>query len=60
MLTLDGDAELLDAARAHQDYIAGETLATGSATSRWTAEPVMIDGRPLKIGVTLARQPGSS
>jgi isoleucyl-tRNA synthetase len=27
-LTLDGDPALLDAARRHQDYIAGETLAT--------------------------------
>ena len=27
-LTLDGDAALLDAARAHEGYIAGETLAT--------------------------------
>ncbi len=28
LLTLDGDAELLGAARAHEAYIAGETLAT--------------------------------
>ncbi len=28
-LTLDGDPELLDAAREHRDYIAGETLAVG-------------------------------
>ena len=27
VLTLDGDAQLLDAARAHEAYIAGETLA---------------------------------
>ena len=27
-LTLGGDEELLDAARAHEDYVAGETLAT--------------------------------
>ena len=27
-LTLGGDDELLDAAREHQDYVAGETLAT--------------------------------
>ena len=26
-LMLDGDAELLDAVRAHHDYVAGETLA---------------------------------
>ena len=35
LLTLDGDAELLAAARAHQEYIAGETLATAVATRRW-------------------------
>ena len=28
-LTLDGDPKLLDAAREHRDYIAGETLAVG-------------------------------
>ena len=27
-LTLGGDDELLDAARAHEDYVTGETLAT--------------------------------
>ena len=27
-LTLGGDEELLAAARAHEDYVAGETLAT--------------------------------
>ncbi len=36
LLTLDGDASLLDAARTHETYIAGETLAVPSATSRWT------------------------
>ena len=27
-LTLGGDEELLDAVRAHEDYVTGETLAT--------------------------------
>ena len=33
-LTLDGDPELLAAARTHEPYIADEVLATASATSR--------------------------
>ncbi len=74
-LTLDGDDALLAAARAHQDYIAGETLATlvsyesppdqssaaqiGEAGGRAGptldgAEPIEIEGRPLRIGVALA------
>jgi isoleucyl-tRNA synthetase len=55
VLTLDGDAALLDAAREHQDYIAGETLATevvyGSADG---AEPIRIDGRELRAAVQRA------
>jgi isoleucyl-tRNA synthetase len=55
VLTLDGDAELLRAARAHEAYVAGETLATRvSYESLDGAAPVMIDERPLKIGVALA------
>ena len=46
LLTLDGDRELLDAARTHQDYIAGETLAIQVAyESLDGAEPV-VDRRP--------------
>ena len=33
-LTLGGDAELLDAARAHEAYVAGETLATSRRLRR--------------------------
>jgi isoleucyl-tRNA synthetase len=56
-LRLDGDGELLlEAARAHESYIAAETLATsisyggldGSATT------ASIDGRELRIGVERA------
>jgi isoleucyl-tRNA synthetase len=55
VLTLDGDTELIKAARTHQGYIAGETLATTvSYESLDGVEPVEIDGRPLKIGVALA------
>jgi len=54
-LTLDGDEVLLDAARTHELYIAGETLAVRvSYESLDGAEPVVIDGRPLKIGVAIA------
>ena len=49
-LILDGDAELLDAVRAHHDYVAGETLALKiSYTDLDGAEPVMIDGKPLRL-----------
>jgi len=56
VLTLDGDAELLDAARAHEAYLAGETLATtvGYESLDGAAEPVVIDDRPLTIAVALA------
>jgi isoleucyl-tRNA synthetase len=55
LLTLDGDDRLLGAAKAHQSYIAGETLATEVGyESLDGAEPVNIDGRPLKIGVAVA------
>ncbi|MGI8713271.1 MAG: isoleucine--tRNA ligase [Solirubrobacteraceae bacterium] len=55
LLTLDGDAALLDAAREHRSYLAGETLATEVAFEDLDgAAPVMIDGRPLKIGVALS------
>jgi isoleucyl-tRNA synthetase len=55
VLTFDGDEQLINAARAHQDYIAGETLAVQVAyESLDGAEPVTIDGLPLRIGVSLA------
>jgi isoleucyl-tRNA synthetase len=53
-LTLGGDAELLAATRAHEDYVAGETLATsvsydGAGTDAAAAE---IEGRRLFISVS--------
>ncbi len=55
VLTLDGDDELVAAARAYESYVAGETLATRvSYESLDGAEPVTIDGKPLRIGVALA------
>jgi isoleucyl-tRNA synthetase len=57
-LTLAGDPELLDAARAHERYVAGETLASrvgydGSGAER-SEHSVNIDGRELLIGVERA------
>jgi isoleucyl-tRNA synthetase len=57
VLTLDGDADLIGAAHAHQDYIAGETLALEVAYETLdddNLEPVTIDGRQLYIGVALS------
>jgi isoleucyl-tRNA synthetase len=52
-LTLAGDPDLLKAAQAHQDYLAGEVLAT-SVSYDGTSEvaAAKIDGRDLKIGVS--------
>jgi isoleucyl-tRNA synthetase len=55
-LTVDGDQALLNAARAHQAYIAGETLAVEVSYESLDGEleTVSIDGLPLKLGVALA------
>jgi isoleucyl-tRNA synthetase len=53
-LTLDGDSALLDAAREHQHYIAGETLAVGVRYDALAADAVRIDGRELRIAVKRA------
>jgi isoleucyl-tRNA synthetase len=55
-LALDGDDALLDAVRAHEAYVTGETLATslelgGDAKAGATAE---LEGRTLSIGVARA------
>jgi isoleucyl-tRNA synthetase len=55
-LTLDGDASLIEAAREHADYIAGETLAVkleiGSQASAGShSEAVAIDGLELRIAL---------
>jgi isoleucyl-tRNA synthetase len=51
-LTLGGDAELVDAARAHEPYVAGETLATRvEYAENGAAEPATIEGRELRIAV---------
>jgi len=54
-LTLAGDPDLLAAAQAHQDYLAGEVLATSVAYDGSTnVATAKIDGRDLKIVVSRA------
>ncbi len=54
-LVLGGDSELLDAARAHEAYVAGETLATTVGYEGETAgSATEIDGRDLRIGLERA------
>jgi isoleucyl-tRNA synthetase len=51
-LTLTGDPDLLEAAQAHQDYLAGEVLATSvSFDGGPDGAAARIDGRDLKIAV---------
>ena len=51
-LTLGGDGELLEAARAHERYVAGETLATAlSYDGADGGQPATIEGRELRIRV---------
>jgi isoleucyl-tRNA synthetase len=51
-LGLAGDEELLAAARAHQDYLAGEVLASGVAYDAGDGATVTIEGRELTISVS--------
>ena len=53
-LTLGGDEELLEATRAHQDYVAGETLATSVAYNGASGNAATIEGRELRIAVQRA------
>ena len=54
-LALAGDDELLSAAREHEGYVTGETLATAvSYDGDGTAEPATIEGLELRIAVTRA------
>jgi isoleucyl-tRNA synthetase len=54
-LALGGDRELLEAARAHEEYLAGEVLATSLAyEGAEGAEAGSIDGRELRIAVKRA------
>jgi isoleucyl-tRNA synthetase len=65
-LALDGDPALMDAAEAHRDYLAGETLAVEltlgdapaqSANSMDYSEQAVIDGLALTIALGRATQP---
>jgi isoleucyl-tRNA synthetase len=54
-LILGGDADLLDAARSHQDYVAGEVLATSvSYDEGGNGAGATIDGRELVISLSRA------
>jgi isoleucyl-tRNA synthetase len=53
-LLLGGDEALLEAAREHERYLAGETLAISVGYDGTPGEPVKIEGRPLHIGVSRA------
>ncbi|HEX4668693.1 MAG TPA: isoleucine--tRNA ligase [Solirubrobacterales bacterium] len=53
-LSLAGDEGLLEAARAHQDYLAGEVLATSVAYDAADGASARIDGRELKIAISRA------
>jgi isoleucyl-tRNA synthetase len=52
-LSLNGDDEVLTAAREHESYIVGEVLATSVAYDA-TAAAVRVDGRDLQIQVSRA------
>jgi isoleucyl-tRNA synthetase len=55
-LTLGGDDELLAATRAHEGYVAGETLATSlSYDGADGSDRAEIEGRELLIAVERAR-----
>jgi isoleucyl-tRNA synthetase len=53
-LALGGDVELLEAARAHQDYLSGEVLATSITYEAGSGTAAKIDGRELTIAVSRA------
>jgi isoleucyl-tRNA synthetase len=53
-LTLGGDAELIEAARVHRDYLAGEVLATSVSFDEAGDGGASIDGRDLAIAVRRA------
>ena len=53
-LSLGGDDELLDAARAFEAYLTGETLAVAVTYDGAAGEPATVKGRPLHIAVRRA------
>jgi isoleucyl-tRNA synthetase len=66
-LALDGDPALIEAARAHRDYVAGETLAVKLGLGDTAVEPTGehsqqsdIDGLPLSIAIRRAEPRGQA
>ena len=53
-LSLGGDPQLLEAARAHEQYVAGETLATSVSYASEGGVTATIDGAELRIEVARA------
>ncbi len=53
-LSLGGDEELLASARAHEDYVTGEVLATAIAYDAADGVSATLDGRDLHIVITRA------
>ena len=53
-LNLTGDPDLIEAAQAHQDYLANEVLATSVSYDGSNGADATIDGKDLSIGVTRA------
>jgi isoleucyl-tRNA synthetase len=53
-LALGGDEDLLAAARAHEDYLAGEVLATSVGYDGSDGAEIRIDGHELQITITRA------
>ncbi|HEX8690539.1 MAG TPA: isoleucine--tRNA ligase [Solirubrobacterales bacterium] len=51
-LGLGGDSELIDAAREHESYVAGEVLATSVAYDAADGIEAKLDGRELRIGIS--------
>jgi isoleucyl-tRNA synthetase len=59
VLALHGDERLMDAAREHEPYVSGETLAVeviydGAVPPEMVSESVSVDGRPLTIALRRA------
>jgi isoleucyl-tRNA synthetase len=53
-LALGGDEELLDAARAHEEYVTGETLATSVLYDAADGAASTVEGRELRVAVEKA------
>jgi isoleucyl-tRNA synthetase len=53
-LAIDGDDAIVAAARSHETYIAGETLAVKVSYESLDGSALDIDGRELRVLVALA------